>query len=93
MVVKGGRIYSVATNRYKTCPMDFPSDLLNENQAYIGVHAEEAALRMVNPDVLRGSTVVVVRLDSSGEPALSKPCPNCERILAEAGVRKVMYTV
>lgn len=41
----------------------------------------------------KGATVYVARTTADGRWAMSKPCPDCERALRRAKVRKVFYTV
>jgi tRNA(Arg) A34 adenosine deaminase TadA len=50
----------------------------------MSVHAEVAALSNCN---FPGEKVVlVVRVSKKGEPVLSKPCPNCMRVMRFRGV-------
>lgn len=41
----------------------------------------------------RGAIVYLTRLTADGNWAMSKPCPNCERALRKAKVKKVYYTI
>ncbi len=53
-------------------------------------HAEARLARKLDS----GSTVYVARVRrDNGKMAMAKPCPNCERILKNRGVIKVLYTV
>ncbi|WP_420706991.1 hypothetical protein [Streptomyces sp. NRRL F-2664] len=53
-------------------------------------HAEEAVLRRVrNPS---GAIAYVARVNASGIPMLARPCPRCQKILADAGVAGAYYT-
>lgn len=56
------------------------------------MHAELVAVLNTNPKVLRGSTVYVAKLGKNGEPAKSKPCKGCIKMLKRKGVRVVHYT-
>lgn len=51
-------------------------------------HAETRLTRKVN---LKGTTVEVMRFNSVGL-AMARPCPNCEKALRKAGVKKIRYT-
>lgn len=55
------------------------------------VHAEIDALsRVTDP---RGAVVYVARVGKNGDEKFSRPCKNCSKALAEAGVKAVIYTV
>jgi deoxycytidylate deaminase len=85
--VKNGNVLAVGVNRDKNHP-----SIMSEGHIKPGacVHAEVDALRRVaNP---RGSVVYVARVDRSGMPAYSRPCPNCEQTLSSAGVKRVFHT-
>lgn len=92
IVVKSGRVISTSCNKNNNNPAHFCDDLFNEHRKYISTHAEVAALKGVSPDQAKGAVVYVGRLLRSGEPGLSKPCPECTKVLNEMGVKKVVYT-
>lgn len=83
VVASGRRVLAARCNTRRNSPtIDF------KNATF---HAEEAALRRVrNP---AGAIVYVARMNAAGVPMLARPCPRCQRILAEAGVVKAYYTV
>lgn len=39
-----------------------------------------------------GATVWVARAARNGDLAMAKPCPNCERVMRNKGVRRVVYS-
>lgn len=51
-------------------------------------HAEARLARKLTPN----SIVFVARNTKNGNTAMSKPCRTCQRILKNAGVKKVYYT-
>jgi deoxycytidylate deaminase len=55
------------------------------------IHAEISALLRSQCSV-RGSTIYVYREDRNGDIGMAKPCPNCMKILIEAGIKRVYYT-
>lgn len=58
---------------------------------YLSVHAEIDALsRVRNPE---GATIYVARVKRGGGFGLAKPCPRCQKALAEAGVKRAIYTI
>ena len=54
------------------------------------VHAEIDALRKAKN--VRGATIYVARIGKKGNPASSRPCPDCYEVIVEAGVSKIVYT-
>lgn len=53
------------------------------------VHAEARLCKKLGKDA---PMVIVVRVSKTGELAMAKPCPNCERLLKRYRVKKVFYT-
>ena len=64
------------------------------NGKKITIHAEEMALKNVNPNKLNGATLYVVR--NGNEMLNSKPCARCESIInacmKKNGIRTVYYS-
>ncbi len=61
------------------------------------IHAERAALKRVgDTNKLRGATMVVIRISTTGELRYSKPCSECEchlnKCIKEYGLRRVYYS-
>jgi hypothetical protein len=61
------------------------------------IHAERAVLKRVGDiSKLKGATMVVIRISTTGELRNSKPCSECERHLLkcirEYGLRRVYYS-
>lgn len=87
VVVRGGSVLSVGVNRYRT-DKDYnfipPGD--------ISYHAEEAALRALGGSA-KGGTIYVARLSAGSKPAMSKPCDNCMKLIKDAGIKKIVYTI
>lgn len=52
------------------------------------MHAEMSALRFAQP----GDVLYVMRWTKDGEATMSKPCPKCQKVIAEANLKKVFYT-
>jgi len=57
-----------------------------------GVHAEHSCLSGIWPNKRKGLTIWVGRITKSGEWADSKPCSECEAMLKDSGIRKVVYS-
>lgn len=61
------------------------------------IHAERAVLKRVGDiSKLRGATMVVIRISTTGELRNSKPCSECEchlkKCIREYGLRRVYYS-
>ena len=56
------------------------------------IHAEFHAILGVSPDDLFGSIVFLYRENKNGKIGMSKPCPDCNKLLFQSGIRKVYYT-
>lgn len=87
VLVKGGRVISRATNKSRV----HDSWVKFQDRENCGVHAEAAALSRVGNSA-KGAVMYVARVNPHGNPANSKPCPNCHKALVDAGVSKVVYT-
>lgn len=63
------------------------------NEEYVPTfHAEETALRQAYNGG-RGSICYIARVSKRGRLLLARPCDNCWRMLKDAGVKRVVYTV
>ena len=83
VIVKNGKILSVAPNQKKTHPKWGSGD-------YKTLHAEgnaiyRAARRGVD---VKGADMYIYRQGNN----VSKPCPCCSGLMAEAGIRNVYYS-
>jgi len=86
VVVKTGRVLSVGVNKWRN-----PSLIsINHYDPNLTVHAEIDALNRVSD--ARGATIYVSRVDKFGQEQYSRPCERCEKALAAAGVKAVIYT-
>ena len=87
---KRGRIIAIGENYRKTHPlMDHYSNLLHiPHKQYL--HAEVSAL--ISSNNIQPHSIVVVRVDKKGGVCLAKPCPICERAIADFKVAKTYYS-
>jgi len=88
VVVKAGKPVSLGINKWRNREMLTPGKGYNPN---LTVHAEIDALSRVAD--ARGAIVFVARVGKAGDQKFSRPCNNCAKALAEAGVKAVVYTV
>lgn len=56
------------------------------------LHAEMAAVKLADREELTGCTIYVYREGHNGIPRLAKPCEDCERVLREMKIKKVIYS-
>jgi len=87
---KGGALLAMATNKVG-------SRSQGAGYSKYTIHAERAALKAIGDEsLLRGATLVVVRINKMGELACSKPCNGCvchlEKAMDRYGLRRVYYS-
>ena len=85
IVTKGNRILGLGVNVNKTHP--------KSNGRFKTLHAEHSAILDAGLNELQGSTVYVFRSTKDTLPANSKPCPSCYKLLKEAGVKEVYFSL
>lgn len=89
---KRGRIISVGKNSYvKTHPLQakFAKEVGLGFKVFL--HAEIDALVRLK-DWSKAHRIVVTRIGKSGEELCAKPCPVCQRALAQAGITVIEHT-
>lgn len=86
VIVLHGKPVSVGWNVVKTHP------IYTANSHRCTIHAEIKAVISAQCDLSSG-IAYVYRERSNGNPALAKPCNLCYNVLAEAGIKKVFYTI
>lgn len=89
VVVKGGSIISIGHNdiRYRSTGCSKYSDWKES------LHAERACISKVSKELVNGSSIYIFRRDNEqGLPALSKPCPQCAKLISDMGIKKVYFT-
>lgn len=63
-------------------------------KAITSIHAEiNCLLKRRHYDDISDCSIVVYREDGNGEPALAKPCDNCQMVMKEYGIKKVYYSI
>lgn len=84
-VSKGNRLLGKGHNSYKPHPTWGGGPLKT-------LHAEAAAIRdAIRRGIdVRGATIYVVRTSENSQ--MSKPCPSCQQLIEDYGIRKVVYT-
>lgn len=85
-VIVNKKPVSVGCNLYKTHPI-----FANKEDA-ASIHAEVKAILSCPRSKLKGSEIWVYRETANGRTALAKPCEACQRIIIEAGIKRIFYT-
>lgn len=60
--------------------------------AFNKIHAEFDAIIGVEPYLLHGSSLLVVRLDAHDNLTLAKPCGVCEKLIKSVGIKNLFYS-
>lgn len=95
IVTKRNRIISVGTNSDKTHPMAKTLKLARQTETMCAELAAALKIGLSHKEGLpdfRGLTMTVVRVGNNGELRMSKPCQGCQRMLAQCGFKRVMYS-
>jgi deoxycytidylate deaminase len=56
------------------------------------LHAERNALMKLRPEQRKKATLYSFRFKKSGGWGMAKPCPECQKLIKESGIKKVYYT-
>lgn len=90
------KIGAVLLIKGKPCGVGFNSKkshpLMKKYSEHKTLHAEISALLSFRYKDLKGATMVVYREARNGNPAMSRPCSTCQRILADFGIRDYIYS-
>lgn len=86
VVTKGGAVQAVGRNILKSDPAYL------DDHSNCSVHAEVDALRQMSFKA-HGCVMFIARVTKSGRQALAKPCRRCQRVIASAGVKRVVFTL
>lgn len=87
-----GNLLSVGRNSYvKTHPVQAKAANAVGMPKRIYLHAEIDAITKVR-DWGIAHKIVVVRRGSSGNELLAKPCPICEHVIKQTGIKRIEHT-
>jgi len=87
-----GRILGAGVNEYKRSHplMKVYAEKAGESSMKIFKHAEFSAVLAAGNKQIH--SLLVQRFKANGEPALALPCPTCQAMLKDFGVKVVKYT-
>ncbi len=86
VILKGGAVQAIGLNVWKG------ESLYLDNHSNCSIHCEVAALRQMRYRA-KGCVMFVARIMRSGKVGLAKPCVNCQTVIEDAGIKRVIYTV
>lgn len=90
VIVRGGSVLSLGFNVNKNSPNQLTRMNSKNVRKECGIHAEAAAIRR-SPGSKR-ATIYISRIGKAGQTLLSRPCKDCERLILQAGIKKIIYT-
>lgn len=99
VIVSGGRVLSVGHNRRANSGLQTRYKGYGTNPHCNSIHAEiDAVLNVRRKIDLTGSKIVVVRRKRDDTPenplvVLAKPCPMCQAVLFNYGIKRAIYTI
>ncbi len=89
VIVSGNRVLSKGYNQLRHCKIGKRFSPWDES-----IHAERDACRKVNKDKIKGSYIFIYRENqTTGNPALAKPCEDCMNLIKYLGFKRVYYTI
>lgn len=89
---KKGNLLAVGRNSYvKTHPLQAKAASAVGQPKRIYLHAEIDAITKVR-DWSLAHKIVVVRRGATGTEMLAKPCPICEYVIKQTGIKKIEHT-
>ena len=91
VLVKGGSVISYSTN--KNALKWWVARFRHRDRGHATKHAEVGCIHNIDRSKTTGSTLYVARIGNTGNLLMSEPCPMCKRALANAGIKKVYYTL
>ncbi len=95
-VYKKNKMLCVANNNYKKSHPyhrfgKYKSKKTNVGHYQAGIHSECAALIKLGLEDCSDLTFINIRISNNEEPAISKPCKNCQFLLDRIGYRALWY--
>lgn len=87
VIFKGPRILSSGVNGIRSC-----SKINKKFQEYENsLHAEQSCILNARRD-LKGTSMLVLRVNKHGEFRMAKPCEMCRGFIEAVGIKEIYYT-
>ena len=87
IIFKGNKIISKAYNEIRACSYLHPK----RKRFEFSLHAEQRAIINARTSLKRAS-ILVVRINKSGEFLLAKPCKYCLAYIEDVGIKNIYYS-
>lgn len=87
VIFKGSRILSTGHNGVRSSNIHPRYKNYQES-----LHAEQAALLNLDWTRLSRCSILIIRLNMSGNLSMAKPCPMCSKLLSYVGIRKIYFS-
>lgn len=88
VVVKSGRVVGTGYNKDRNHPLFISPEHI---KPHCSRHAEAEAIKEARTNAT-GAVLYVARVNRQGQDRNSKPCKLCQEVIAEVGIKKVIYT-
>lgn len=85
-----GKIVHIGTNSVRTHPENLKYNY--HNNGAVGLHAELAVCIKSRKEDLSNYSMVVLRVDRTGQLNNSKPCRGCENVIKQFNINDVWYS-
>ena len=95
VLFKNNKILSRGVNKFQKTNPNMTGIITNDGEHFNrSIHAEHQALmEHRHHDTSNGASMAVARIIKSGMLRMARPCNNCQRLLREAGIKRVYYTI
>lgn len=87
VIFSGPRILSTGTNAIRS-----HSKINKKFQEYLGsIHAEQASILAAKRN-LKGTSMLIVRINKNGVLGMAKPCDMCRGFIETVGIKEIYYS-
>jgi deoxycytidylate deaminase len=86
------RLGAVIFNRHRIISGGYNRVFSRGSNDQQGNCAETLAIRKAPSKLLKGASILVCRVNSSGTFGMSKPCHRCQKLIIKSGIVKVIYS-
>lgn len=87
VIFKGKRVYGSGHNDIRSSLISLKHKNWKES-----LHAEQSALLNLDWNKLKGTSILVYRVNKSGKIGMAKPCQMCRKLIEHVGIKNMYYT-
>lgn len=88
VLAKGGHSLAGGFNKLRTASRGGAYTTYPES-----LHAERDCCIKVHRDTVQGCDLFIWREYKNGSPALARPCKDCQRLIKDLGIHRVIYSI